>query len=289
MANIRNCVRFNSTYSTIDAYIINAGKQYKAEHSFGPFANDFHVLQYIKSGKGTFFCNNQSYNLMPGDIFFLPKNFATQYAADKEDPYEYYWIAFDGVYASKLLKTCNLTPGNPVIHVNNDKIRKCFSDMFNLFAPSDAERSKNAKSLSLFYELFAELLKITRSESDSDNEDSPILNRIIAYIDANYAKNVTITSVCAKFRVDRSHFYDSFRKKKNMTPKEYIEMLRMTEAAKLLESTNSPAYAIAYAVGLPQNRFTNHFKAAFSCTPSEYRKLKNKPKILDNHSKRLKK
>lgn len=282
MANARNYTRYNSTYSTIDAYVINTGKQYKTNHSFGPFANSHNVIQYVTSGKGTFICQNQTYALEAGDLFLLPKNTPTQYYADTEDPYEYYWIAFDGIYANRLLYLCNLTPNNPVIHVDNKKVRKCFSAMYKLFEPSGNKRSKNVKSLSLFYEIFTELIDSANIDVETIDDEIPILHKMIEYIDLNYAKNITVTSICAKFKVDRSHFYATFQKQKNLTPKEYIEMLRMTEAAKLLETTNFPAYAIANAIGLPQNEFIKHFKKAFSCTPTEYRKQKEKPKIVDN-------
>ena len=66
-------------------------------------------------------------------------------------------------------------------------------------------------------------------------------------------------------------------KRQVLTIFDYLFEKRMKEAEKLLRETDLHIYQIAEKVGFSDyNYFTKIFKKFVGCTPSQYRKLKNK-------------
>ena len=48
--------------------------------------------------------NGAAYNLQEGDLFLAKPNQLITYAADETDPWEYYWVGFNGACANKLVQ-----------------------------------------------------------------------------------------------------------------------------------------------------------------------------------------
>ncbi len=70
---------FNNFYDTSDIAVINAGYQKKVDHSFGPYTNNYHVLQYILDGQGTLRIGSNEWHLTKNTLFYLPANTACKY------------------------------------------------------------------------------------------------------------------------------------------------------------------------------------------------------------------
>ena len=68
----------------------------------------------------------------------------------------------------------------------------------------------------------------------------------------------------------------SFRKYYRMTPTEYINILRLANAAKLLQNTDEKIIDIAYNCGFNSISYFNRiFKSHYGMTPREYREYEN--------------
>ena len=66
---------------------------------------------------------------------------------------------------------------------------------------------------------------------------------------------------------------DIFKQEYGMTPKEYADLRRLSEAEKMLVDTNEKMIDIAYAAGFSSlYAFNRFFKKQLGQTPSEYRK-----------------
>ena len=80
---------------------------------------DHYILHYVVSGKGTFcgeaFGKNGGYVVVPGELETV--------VADKDEPYEAYWIMFKGSGARRFLKSCGLPLHNGVFAFS--KARDC--------------------------------------------------------------------------------------------------------------------------------------------------------------------
>ena len=63
---------------------------------------NYHLLHYVSSGTGTLKIGGKSHPVKSGEIFIIPKNTFSEYVADKNEPWEYVWIALVGKMADKL-------------------------------------------------------------------------------------------------------------------------------------------------------------------------------------------
>ena len=70
MGNTGNTTVFNNYYDTSDIAVINAGYQKKVDHSFGPYANNYHVLQYILDGQGVLRIGTNEWRLIGNEPSF---------------------------------------------------------------------------------------------------------------------------------------------------------------------------------------------------------------------------
>lgn len=114
-----------------------------------------------------------------------------------------------------------------------------------------------------------ELLKdFVRSHNNAIDE------QIKQYILDNISAPLSVTLLCSKFHLSHSEIYHIFKEFFSCTPAEYIKKSRLKYACKLLVTTGLPVSEIATACGIPDyNYFSKVFKAAYSMSPSEYRKM----------------
>ena len=88
-------------------------------HFWGPAIRPHYLLHVILHGKGTFLYHGKEYALSSGDAFLIEPMQTHYYQADKEDPWEYAWVGFDGNCVEKILNTTVLR-SSPVFYSPSD-------------------------------------------------------------------------------------------------------------------------------------------------------------------------
>lgn len=107
--------------------------------------------------------------------------------------------------------------------------------------------------------------------------DHPEMNKIVRYIEENYAEEITLKHVAELISMDASYVSDLFKKKTSQTLIHYVQNRRIQAAKMLLSETNQPVGEIARQVGFENdNYFIKIFKRWCGVTPSEFRKEESK-------------
>ncbi len=89
----------------VELSIFNCGHEYcQPGHTWGPGVRDHYLIHLVVAGKGVYQVNGAAYNLQEGDLFLAKPNQLITYAADETDPWEYYWVGFNGACANKLVQ-----------------------------------------------------------------------------------------------------------------------------------------------------------------------------------------
>lgn len=70
---------------------------------YGPSKRDYYLLHFITSGKGKYIVGGRTFYLQKNEGFLIRPNEETFYQADNEDPWEYYFVAFHGTAAEKMV------------------------------------------------------------------------------------------------------------------------------------------------------------------------------------------
>jgi AraC-like DNA-binding protein len=107
--------------------------------------------------------------------------------------------------------------------------------------------------------------------------------RAVTYIKENYSdQNLSLDMVANAVFMSRYHFSRKFREETGRRFIDYVIMLRMTEARRLLIETNWTITTIAAEVGYRDlSNFERSFKKLFGTQPSRYRQRYARPATLD--------
>ncbi|MDR0832211.1 MAG: AraC family ligand binding domain-containing protein, partial [Bacillales bacterium] len=95
-----NDKRFN-----VDLSVYECGWERCApSHHFGPTKRNYYIFHFIFGGKGVYKVNNQLFEVGENQIFNIYPNEIHQYTASFEEPWEYFWIGFNGVEVPQIIK-----------------------------------------------------------------------------------------------------------------------------------------------------------------------------------------
>lgn len=137
----------------------------------------------------------------------------------------------------------------------------------NLLSQESAAPEKQVR-LVQFIQEYAGYLQSLR------NDGGDILQQIEQEVRQNYAQNLTLKSLSQKYYVNSAYLGQMFKKKYGVSFRDYLNNIRIEQAAGLLISTGDKVYTIARAVGYQDmDYFIERFIAAKGCTPSNYRKM----------------
>ncbi len=97
----------------------------------------------------------------------------------------------------------------------------------------------------------------------------------ISYINENYADDISLTHISQLLNFDKSHFCRIFKKALNLSFVQYLNLVRINKAAKLILTTNKTITEISSETGFSSPAyFIKNFKTYFGCTPNFYKKVK---------------
>ena len=119
------------------------------------------------------------------------------------------------------------------------------------------------------------VLLLFEKESDSSVEagaQKQNAEKIKRFIDENYHKKITVNLVSDEFFLSKDYVRNLFIKFYGVSPKSYIQNVRMERAKKLLSKTQISIALIANSVGYDDPLlFSKMFKKYYSVSPSEFR------------------
>ena len=100
-------------------------------HTFGPGMRNHYLIHCILSGSGTYRTHHgdqsSEYHLHEGQAFLIEPNRLVHYYADRNSPWEYMWIEFDGMKTREYLSEAGFTRSSPIYRPSS---REGQADMF---------------------------------------------------------------------------------------------------------------------------------------------------------------
>ena len=246
-------------------------------HSFGPAARNHYLFHYILSGTGTLMADDskgvtQTYSIKSMQGFMIFPNQITTYVADKQLPWEYVWLEFDGLRVKSLLDTIGLSLDKPVYHARNKNLRE---DMANEMLY--ISRHKDESPFHLIGHLYLFLDYLLRSAADEQLEHGSKLREFyiheaLTYIEHNFQNEITIEDIAGVCGLNRTYFGKIFKEALGKTPQESLLNYRMLKAAELLKLTSLSIGDVGLAVGYAnQMHFSRAFKNNYGISPREWR------------------
>jgi AraC-like DNA-binding protein len=98
------------------------------------------------------------------------------------------------------------------------------------------------------------------------------IDRVIKFLSDHYAKKITLEDVAKEAYMTTNSFCRFFKKMTNKSFTQFLNEIRIRNAARLLVQENTPISSICYTVGYNSiTNFNKQFKQVMGATPKEYR------------------
>ena len=148
------------------------------------------------------------------------------------------------------------------------------------------KRMYSAESAHYAYELFLmenliaiwrNLIMLFPQGAESSYDSSKMLREqrmkdMLGYIQKNFRNAITITDIAAAANISKSECFRCFAELSQLSPIEYVNQYRLTQAAQLLRTTAQSISDICYLTGFNSSSyFTKKFKDHYKMTPKDYR------------------
>ncbi len=153
----------------------------------------------------------------------------------------------------------------PFLPLSEDVIRICvdYLDESASFHSTDKMHSQLQSLLSVLIEQYRSFYGCKRHW---------LIDKIIEYINENYASSLTMRDVAAAFYLNPSYFCKLFKEETGKTFTNYLMSIRVDNAKRLLTDSSMKLYEIASAVGYTNVQyFSTVFKEVEGITPSQFR------------------
>lgn len=220
-------------------------------HSYGPRAREYTLIHFVSSGRGTFRCNGVDHPVSAGEAFIICPDDVTTYFADREDPWDYAWIGFDG----ELSEHFRLLP--PVVQYTTDWARE--------IALLDREWNTIEHHVaSKLFLMYSEWFSGTKGKTD-------YVKTVKDYVNAKYIQTISVEDIAKQMNLDRRYLSRIFKQKTGKSIQEYIIWVRMEKAKKFLRQ----GYTVADSARLcgydDVCNFSKMFKKHTSVSPGKWK------------------
>lgn len=262
---------FRQSYTDlVELSVFNCGKQSCSPgHTWGPGVRDHYLIHLIVQGKGSYTTDGNTFELGEGDVFLLKPNQLASYSASTAEPWEYYWVGFNGAFAHKLMQNTPFSEERPVFHCADPlPLQTALSDLFDARGPAAQNDARMVGHLHLF---LACLMQEATQLDTRAATGSHYVSNAIKYIQFNYSHEISIDDIARSVGVSRSHLYRLFISNVGQSPIDYLTGYRIEEACNLLKNSQLSIAEIAVSVGFfDKFYFSRVFKKAKGMPPSRY-------------------
>lgn len=109
-------------------------------------------------------------------------------------------------------------------------------------------------------------------EDPANAASSSAILQILSYLNANYAKDISLQSLSDEIHLSKNYISHLFKKETGFSYSGYLEELRIRKSKELLRNSDLPIAKICEATGFNDYfYFIKVFKKVVGCTPNQYR------------------
>ncbi len=255
----------------VELSIFNCGHEYcRPGHTWGPGVRDHYLIHLVVAGRGSYQVGGSRYALAPGDLFLAKPNQLITYTADTADPWEYYWVGFNGACANRLIQAAPFTDAEPCHHCTDPQAVR--SALYEIYLSRGTEPQDEARMTGYLYLFMALLMKEAQETMPrAGTTGSQYVLAAVKFIQFNYSHNISVDDIAEAVGVSRSHLYRVFIAAMGQSPIDYLTKYRIGEACSLLKNSALSIAEIAASVGFSdQFYFSRVFKRVKGIPPSRY-------------------
>ena len=225
-------------------------------HKKGVFdvkARPYASFSYRVSGNSLFEVGNKQLQSNPGDVLFLPA----------DTPYRVEYLGGESIVIH--FSECNYFEAEAISSRQSAAMALRFQQLLEVW---NGSRSVNQVK-SMIYDI------LERMSADQENAmEHTAFADCVHYIDAHFCDpSLHIKTVCDVAFISASSLQRAFEEHFGISPKQYLNKLRMNRALELLMEQERSVKEIAFACGfLDEKYFSRAFKKKYGYPPSHFYK-----------------
>ncbi len=249
--------------------------------------HDGYEIYLQLDGKRIFSVGGMEYTLAPKSLF-IAAPFVLHMTTSAQDPhFKRYLLNISPLSLSSIMtsaETDELFAGlrSCVINLTDRELTETHNYFLQIHGYANDKTPKSQKLMQMSIALFADFLatiiskhpEITVHEM-AENAATPI-SKAVAYINANYRHEIRLDFICDYVHMSKSNFCLVFKKTMGDTFVDYINAVRVSQAHKLILSTDMKLSEIAAEAGFSSVDYMSRiFKREHGLTPSELKRKAN--------------
>ena len=223
------------------------------------------VFHFILSGEG--YINGKK--LTKNTAFISFEETPMHYYPSKDDPWSYIYCNLRGADIKKAFTDHGFQLGLTICPFENTD---ALLELLSLYQHFGESQNPNAGQL-IANAIFL-LFEQQRPPATLKNRQQQHVQQIRHYIDENYFKKITIDEIASKFYLNKNYIRTMFVKQLSISPKQYLQQVRMQRAKFLLTNTEESITLIARSVGYDDALlFSKMFTKYYNLSPQAYRRF----------------
>jgi len=250
--------------------------------AIGTYSSHPHQIEwfYSLSGKAELVLNGNRYAVEPGDLGFIPPSTPhLERAFSRRQSFNLLWFCCFPRNSRIKIHSSSYQGGNrfQVIEEANIENRP---DLAKYFVRTVEEVNTRTRGWCSFLRASVNevLLSAMRHLDQHGNGLSSVENQIgiveiaKAYVQANFARTITLKEISREVFLSPNYFSTLFAKATGMTVFDYVQQVRLEEARRLLLESNLPVRTVARQSGYPTAaHFARTFRLQVGQSPRDFR------------------
>jgi AraC-like DNA-binding protein len=253
----------------IEKCVYTEGKHIDAHsHEF------FHFICHI-SGNGVIFNDNREHKLEDGKIYLTMPGIVHEFCNTVKEDLVTYEVKFE-INDQFLKEKIQKLPFE--ISANDQPISNIFTTMY-----IESKKKEPLHREMICADMYRLLILLQRSvfeenslssaDKDHASAGKEDVIKVLAYLEKNMHNDISLEQMAKLVHLEKIHFLKKFKKQTSITPKKYLNSMRMKRAKTLLQYSDMNITQISEAVGFKNiHYFSRTFSQYMNESPTEYRR-----------------
>lgn len=233
----------------------------------------FYAIEFVARGTGRLRLGRREHLLQPGRVFAYGPKVRHDIVSAADDAMVKYFVLFSGTRARRLLRDCQLAPGQVRQLFPPNEVQSIFDDLINSGLRATRYTPELCRKL-----LECLVLKIAEFRAPLDGVETlsfTTYRHCRDHIQQHFQRLENLRQVAAECHVGVAYLCRLFQRYDHQSPYQYLRRLKMTLAAEWLRQPGVLVKQVSERVGFTDPfHFSRAFKAVFGLPPEAFRRLR---------------
>lgn len=246
-------------------------------YGYGPMVRDHCLIHFVVKGTGRVLASDMEYHVGPGECFaFFPHQIA-YYESDKLDPWEYYWLGFEGGWSNELMQAAGFTEELIVRSIEEEeKLFVLLQNGINLGMRADNALYFGGLLQQALHHLISHPSLVEDRLDSPKRKYTPLGNEYVrivtSIIETSFRERLSVDEMASRMGLNRSYLTTLFKEHTGMSIKEYLMDFRLQQSILRLQRANYTVKQSALESGFNDPLYYSRlFKLRYGVSPHAYR------------------